>query len=329
MTTKRPITIATTGSSGNVAYSFLMRVVSGDVFGRDQPVSIHLYDIEQAMERLEGVVMELEDCASPYLHEVTATSDLDSAFSGVSWGFLFGSVRREAGMERKDLLLKNGEIFVKQGQAINNGAADDVRVIVIGNPSNTNCLIARRNAPDVPDNRWFGLMALDRNRAKGYLAAAAGVGVSEVRNVCVWGNHSSTQFPDVDNATIGGKPARAALSAGWDDDDFVAKVQNRGAEIISKRGISSAGSAANAVVTTVHDLSAETAADDCTSAAVISRGEYGIPEGLQFGLPLRVTEGSWSVIDGFELTDNARRAIDATTNELVEERDAVAELLPS
>jgi malate dehydrogenase len=329
MATKKPVHVTVTGSAGNIGYALLFRIASGQLLGDDQPVVLRLLEIEPAMKALEGVVMELEDCAFPLLADVETTSDLKTAFAGTSWALLVGSVPRKAGMERGDLLNINGGIFKPQGEAINAHAADDVRVLVVGNPCNTNCLIARANAPDVPDDRWFAMTRLDQNRAKAQLARKAGVPVADVSNVAIWGNHSATQFPDFGNARIGGRAAREVINDdAWLQGPFIETVQKRGAAIIEARGQSSAGSAANAAIDSVVSARTKTADGDCASLAVVSRGEYGVPEGLVFGYPVRADgAGGWSVVEGFELDDFAREKIRTTTEELVAERDEVTSLL--
>jgi malate dehydrogenase len=272
--------------------------------------------------------MELEDGAHRLLAGIEATSDLKTAFDGASWALLVGSIPRKAGMERRDLLTVNGGIFKPQGRAINDHAADDVRVLVVGNPCNTNCLIARSNAPDVPDDRWFAMTRLDENRAKSQLARKAAVPVADVTNMAIWGNHSNTQFPDYFHARIGGKPAPDVIG----DDDwlrgpFIETVQKRGAAVIEARGQSSAASAAHAALDSVRSIREPTPADDWHSLAVVSRGEYGIPEGLQFGFPVRSDGTSWSVVEGIEHGDFVREKIKITTDELLAEREDVKDLL--
>ena len=258
------------------------------LFGPDQPVVLRLLEIEPGMKALEGVVMELDDCAFPLVSDIVTTTDLDTAFDGTSWALLVGSVPRKAGMERGDLLTVNGGIFGPQGQAIAANAASDVRVLVVGNPCNTNCLIARSNAPEVPADRWFAMTRLDENRAKSQLAQKAGVPVASVTNLAIWGNHSATQFPDFANARIDGKPAAEVIDdEAWLQGDFLTTVQKRGAAIIEARGLSSAASAANAAIDSVAAVHHGTPGDDWTSLAVVSNGEYGVPQGLQFGFPVR------------------------------------------
>ena len=329
--TTRPLHVTVTGAAGQIGYSLLFRIASGQMLGPDQPVVLRLLEIEPAMKALEGVVMEIDDCAFPLVDDVVTTSDLKTAFDGTSWALLVGSVPRKAGMERSDLLNINGGIFKPQGEAIAANAAEDVRILVVGNPCNTNCLIARANAPEIPDDRWFAMTRLDQNRGKSQLAKRAGVPVTDVKNLAIWGNHSSTQYPDAANARIGGRPAYDVIDdVEWIQGEFIQTVQQRGAAIIEARGASSAASAANAAVDSVVSVMTATEPDDCVSLAVVSRGEYGIPEGLQFGFPVRADgSGGWSVVEGFELDDFATEKIRITTEELEAEREEVRELLPS
>ncbi len=323
-----PVHVTVTGAAGQIGYSLLFRIASGQLLGPDQPVVLRLLEIEPAMQALQGVVMELDDCAFPLLAGIEATSDLNVAFDGTSWALLVGSVPRKAGMERNDLLKVNGGIFGPQGEAIAANAATDVRVFVVGNPCNTNCLIARSHAPDVPDDRWFAMTRLDQNRAATQLAKRAGVPVTDVANIAIWGNHSSTQFPDFENATIGGRPAPDVIGDdAWLQGEFITTVQQRGAKIIEARGASSAASAANAVVDSVRSIVTPTASGDCASLAVVSHGEYGTPEGLIFGLPVRSTGSTWHVVEGIAHSDFAKQKIQVTADELEGERKAVAELL--
>ena len=330
MTAKPPIHVTVTGAAGQIGYSLLFRIASGQMFGADQPVVLRLLEIEPGMRALEGVVMELEDCAFPLVSSIVQTSDLKTAFDGTSWALLVGSVPRKAGMERGDLLNVNGGIFGPQGQAIAANAASDVRVVVVGNPCNTNCLIARSNAPEVPSDRWFAMTRLDENRAKSQLAHRAGVPVSSVTNMAIWGNHSATQFPDFANARIDGAPAEEVIGdRAWLEGEFLTTVQKRGAAIIDARGSSSAASAANAVVDSVVAIRAGTADGDWTSLAVVSNGEYGVPAGLQFGFPVRCDgAGTWTVVEGLEQDAFATERIRITTEELESERAEVANLLP-
>ena len=327
---KSPVKVAVSGATGNVSYALLFRLAAGEVLGPDQPVALQLLDIEPALPALEGVVMELDDCSFPLLHSVETTSDPKTAFNGVSWALLVGSIPRKDGMERGDLLKINGSIFKPYGEALAAAAAADVRILVVGNPCNTNCLIARSNARDIPAERWFAMTRLDQNRAKAQLAKKAGALVSDVHNVAIWGNHSATQFPDYQNATIGGKAARDVIGdEDWLRTEFLQTIQQRGAAIIKARGASSAASAANAATDSVTSIWSPTHSGDNVALAVASRGEYGIPEGLQFGFPVRSTGNAWDVIEGFEHDDFAKQKIKATTDELLEEREAVKELLPS
>ena len=325
---KDPVHVTVTGAAGQIGYALVPRIASGQLLGDDQPIVLRLLEIEPAMDALDGVVMELVDCAFPLLADIVATSDVAAAFDGTSWGLLVGSIPRKAGMERGDLLSVNGGIFKPQGEAINSHAGADVRVLVIGNPCNTNCLIARSHAPDVPNDRWFAMTRLDQNRAESQLAHKAGVPVTDVTNLAIWGNHSATQFPDFENARIGGKPAVDVVDdRPWLEGEFLDIVQQRGAKIIEARGASSAGSAANAVVDSVNSIRQPTANDDFVSLAVCSSGEYRVPEGLQFGFPVRSDGSSWSVVDGLEHSEFAQERIRITTEELETERGLVADLL--
>jgi len=330
MATKPPVHVTVTGAAGQIGYSLLFRIASGQLLGPDQPIVLRLLEIEPALKVLDGVVMELDDGAFPLVSDIVATSDLKTAFDGTSWALLVGSIPRKAGMERGDLLSVNGGIFKPQGRAIAENAAADIRVLVVGNPCNTNCLIARSNAPEVPAERWFAMTRLDENRAKAQLARMAGVPVSTVSNVAIWGNHSATQFPDFANAVIGGEPAGKVIDdAEWLQGDFLTTVQKRGAAIIDARGLSSAASAANAAIDSVVSIRTATPADDWTSLAVVSSGEYGIPIGLQFGFPVRSDgSGGWTVVEGLVHDPFATDRIRITTEELEAERAEVVDLLP-
>jgi malate dehydrogenase len=325
-----PIQVTITGAAGQIGYALLFRIASGQLFGPDQPVVLRLLEIESGMKALEGVVMEIDDCAFPLVSAIMTTTDLDTAFAGTSWALLVGSIPRKAGMERGDLLTVNGGIFGPQGRAIADNAATDIRVLVVGNPCNTNCLIARSNAPEVPSDRWFAMTRLDENRAKSQLATKAGVPVASVSNLAIWGNHSATQFPDYANARIGGKPAAEVIDdTVWLQGDFLTTVQKRGAAIIEARGLSSAASAANAAIDSVQSIRTVTEGDDWTSLAVVSNGEYGVPAGLQFGLPVRANgAGGWTVVEGLHHDEFATERIRITTEELAAERADVADLLP-
>ena len=326
---KNPIRIAITGAAGQIGYSLLFRIASGAMFGPEQPVILHLIEIEPALPALGGVVMELQDCAFPLLKGIVATASLDEGFAGVNWALLVGSVPRKAGMERKDLLGINGKIFIGQGRAIEKNADADVRVLVVGNPCNTNCLIAMNNARGIPAERWFAMMRLDENRAKSQLALKAGVDVTSVTNLAIWGNHSATQYPDFYNARIDGHPATEVIAdTAWLQGEFIATVQQRGAAIIKARGLSSAASAANAVVDTVRSLTTPTREGDWSSVAVCSTGDYGIEAGLITSFPIRTTAGgSWEIVQSVPIGDFSRARIDATVGELREEKVMVAELL--
>jgi malate dehydrogenase len=299
------------------------------MFGPDQPVILHLIEIEPALPALGGVVMELQDCAFPLLKGVKPTSSLDEGFKGIDWALLVGSVPRKAGMERKDLLGINGKIFTGQGQAIAKNAAAGVRILVIGNPCNTNCLIAMNNAPSIPRDRWFAMTMLDQNRAVAQLAQKSATDTTAVTNLAIWGNHSSTMYPDFYNARISGKPAIDAITdEAWFKDTFLPTVQQRGAAIIKARGLSSAASAANAVVDTVRNLTTPTRQGDWFSVAVCSDGSYGIEKGLMFSYPIRSNATTWEIVQGLKLTDFSKERIAATEKELKEEKVLVSELLP-
>ena len=325
-----PIRVAVTGAAGQIGYSLLFRIASGGLFGPDQPVALNLIEIEPGMKALEGVCMELDDCAFPLLKDVRLTSDLNAGFDGANWSLLVGSVPRKAGMERGDLLGINGKIFTGQGQAIANNAASDVRVLVVGNPCNTNCLIAMNNAPEIPRDRWFAMTRLDENRAAAQLAAKANCQVSDVSNVTIWGNHSATQYPDYYNSKIGGQPAPEVISDDtWAHVNFIPTVQQRGAAIIQARGASSAASAANAAIDTVKSLTSPTPEGDWNSVCVASDGSYGTKEGLITSFPVRSDGQNWEIVQDLPINEFAREKIDASVNELAEEREMVSDLLPS
>ena len=324
----RPVQVTVTGAAGQVGYALLFRLASGEVFGPSQPVALRLLEIEPAMKVLEGVVMELEDCAFPLLFDIEATSNMATAFAGTSYALLVGAVPRKAGMERKDLLGVNGSTFKPQGRAIAENAGPDVRVLVVGNPCNTNCLIARANAPEVPAERWFAMMRLDENRAKALLAKRAGVSNGEVTNLVVYGNHSSTQFPDYENARVGGRPVVEVIGdRAWLEGEFLERAKKRGTAVIEARGLSSAASAASAVIDSLVSIVRPTPPDTCVSLAVISHGEYGVPEGLQFGFPVRTDGTNWEVVADQEHGEFATQQIRATAEELAGERDEVSDLL--
>jgi len=325
---KSPVKVAVTGAAGQIGYSLVFRIASGSMFGPDQPVELELIEIPQAIRALEGVIMELEDCAFPLVTKLIPTSNPEEGFRGVNWALLVGSVPRKQGMERKELLGINGKIFTGQGRAIEKNAAPDVRVLVVGNPCNTNCLIAMNNAKSIPGDRWFAMTRLDENRAKSQLATKAGTHVTEVTNLAIWGNHSSTQYPDFYNAKIGGKPVTAVISdKTWLQDTFIPIVQQRGAAIIKARGASSAASAANAVVDTVRSLVTPTSAGDWHSVAVCSDGSYGVEKGLMSSFPIRAAGAAWEIVQNVPLNDFSRQKIDASITELQEEKALVADLL--
>ena len=328
---KTPITVSITGAAGQIGYALLFRIASGFVFGPDQPVNLRLIEIEPGMAALTGVMMELDDCAFPLLHSVIGTSDLNEGFKGANWALLVGSVPRKAGMERNDLLGINGKIFTGQGKAIARNAAKDIRVLVVGNPCNTNCLIAMSNAEGVPKDRFFAMTRLDENRAKSQLAKKASVHQSNVTNLCIWGNHSATQYPDYTNAKINGRPVSDLIShVAWLKGDFISTVQQRGAAIIKARGASSAASAANAALDTVKSLITPTPAGDWHSVAVCSDGSYGIEKGIIASMPIRtISDGKWEVVQGLPIDAFSQEKIDATIAELKEERDAVKHLFPA
>ena len=325
---KSPVKVAVTGAAGQIGYSLVFRIASGSMFGPDQPVELELIEIPQAIRALEGVIMELEDCAFPLVTKLIPTSNPEEGFRGVNWALLVGSVPRKQGMERKELLGINGKIFTGQGRAIEKNAAPDVRVLVVGNPCNTNCLIAMNNAKSIPGDRWFAMTRLDENRAKSQLATKAGTHVTEVTNLAIWGNHSSTQYPDFYNAKIGGKPVTAVISdKTWLQDTFIPIVQQRGAAIIKARGASSAASAANAVVDTVRSLVTPTSAGDWHSVCLCSDGSYNIEKGLICSFPIRSNGQKLEVVQGLAINDFSRSKIDTTVNELKEEKSMVSDLL--
>ena len=326
---KAPITVSITGAAGQIGYALLFRIASGFVFGPDQPINLRLIEIEPGLPALAGVIMELDDCAFPLLNEVVGTADLDVGFKDANWCLLVGSVPRKAGMERGDLLGINGKIFTGQGQAIARNSAKDVRVLVVGNPCNTNALIAMNHAEGVPSDRFFAMTRLDENRAKSQLAQKAGVHQSKVTNLAIWGNHSATQYPDFTHAKIDGRSVTEVISDGeWLTGEFISTVQQRGAAIIKARGASSAASAANAALDTVKSLITPTPAGDWHSVAVCSDGSYGVEKGLMTSFPIRTLEsGKWEIVQGLTVDAFSQERIDATINELKEEREAVKDLL--
>ena len=325
---KTPIKVAVTGAAGQIGYALLFRIASGQMFGPNQPLRLHLIEIPAILGALDGVVMELGDCAFPLLESVIPTADLDEGFRDINWALLVGSIPRKAGMERKELLGVNGKIFVGQGQAIQKNAAADVRVLVVGNPCNTNCLIAMNNAKDIPRDRWFAMTRLDENRARAQLAHKAGVSIDSVTNMTIWGNHSSTQYPDFYNARIDGRPANEVIGdEKWLKEEFIVTVQQRGAAVIKARGLSSAGSAANAIVDTVCSLANDTPGDDWHSVAVCSDESYGVEKRLISSFPIRVRGGKWEIVQALPINDFSRAKIDASVTELKEEKSLVTELI--
>ena len=327
---KAPIRVAVTGAAGQLAYNLVFRVASGEVFGPDQPIQLHMLEIPPAMNALKGVGMELEDCAYPLLLGMTLTDQPEQAFDGVSWALLVGSKPRSKGMERGDLLKENGKIFVAQGKALERGAKD-IRILVVGNPANTNCLIAMSNARSIPRERFGAMMRLDQNRMMAQLAGKAGKPVSAVSNAAIWGNHSATQFPDFFHAKIGGLPATDVITdKAWLEGNFIGTVQKRGAAIIEARGLSSAASAANAAIDHVKSMRAKTAGGDWFSAGVISDGNpYGIAKGLICSFPLTSDGQNWKIVPGIAHDGFAQAKIAASVKELEEERDAVKEMIPA
>jgi malate dehydrogenase len=325
---KSPLKVAVTGAAGQIGYSLVFRVASGEMFGLDQPLTLHLIEIPDALDALNGVVMELHDCAFPLLESVVPTADLGEGFRDINWALLVGSIPRKAGMERKDLLGVNGKIFIGQGQAIEKNAAADVRVLVIGNPCNTNCLIAMNNAKGIPQDRWFAMTRLDENRARAQLAHKAGVEITRVTNMTIWGNHSSTQYPDFYNARIDNRPANEVIGdEKWLKEEFISSVQQRGAAVIKARGLSSAGSAANAIIDTVHFLTNETPGGDWHSVAVCSDGSYNVDKELISSFPVQLRSGKWEIVQNLPIKEFSRDRIDKSIAELKEEKSLVSDLL--
>ena len=318
-----PVKVTVTGAAGQIGYALLFRIASGAMLGPDTPVRLSLLEITPALKAAEGTAMELDDCAFPLLAGIDITDSATEAFDGTSVALLVGARPRGPGMERGDLLAANGGIFKPQGQAINAGAADDVKVLVVGNPANTNCLIARSHAPDVPAARFSAMMRLDHNRALSQVATKLGVSVADVKNMTIWGNHSATQYPDLFHATANGRSVAEQVDHEWLEGTFIPTVAKRGAAIIDARGASSAASAANAAVDHVHSWVHGTPAGDWTSAGVVSDGSYGVPEGLVSGFPVGAENGSWAIVQGLDIDDFSRGRIDRSVAELVEERDAI------
>jgi len=324
---KSPIHVAVTGAAGAIGYSILFRLVSGEVFGKDQPLALHLVDIEPAVPVLGGVILELEDCDSPVLQKVMATADPAEGFRDVNWALLIGSVPRKAGMERRDLLAINGKIFTLQGRALQKNAAKDVRILVVGNPCNTNCLIGMNSAPEIPRDRWFAMTRLDENRARAQLAVKSGAGPGAVSNLAVWGNHSPTMFPDFYHAKIHGRPVTDVIrDENWLKTDFVGAVAQRGTAVLNARKLSSAASAANAAIDTIKSIIAPTPAGDWHSASVCSDGSYGIEKGLICSFPVRSDGSGLQIVPGLLLNEFSRAKITASVDELKAEKAAATEL---
>lgn len=329
MSMKQPLRVAVTGAAGNISYAMLFRIASGEMLGKDQPVILQLLEITPALDALKGVVMELEDCAFPLLADIVQTDDATVAFKDVDYALLVGARPRGPGMERKDLLEANAAIFSAQGKALNDVASRDVKVLVVGNPANTNALIAQRNAPDLDPRNFTAMTRLDHNRAIAQLAGKTDSTVNDVKKMIIWGNHSSTQYPDLTAATVNGKPALDLVDRDWYENTYIPEVQQRGAAIIKARGASSAASAANAAIAHVRTWALGTDENDWVSMGVYSNGEYGIAEGLIYSFPVTCKNGDWSIVDGVDVSsDFSKEKMAATEQELSEERDAVAHMLP-
>jgi malate dehydrogenase len=325
--TRTPVNVTVTGAAGQIGYALLFRIASGHLLGPDVPVKLRLLEIPQGVKAAEGTAMELDDCAFPLLAGIDIFDDPNKGFEGANVGLLVGARPRTAGMERGDLLSANGGIFGPQGKAINDNAADDIRVLVVGNPANTNALIAKNHAPDVPADRFTAMTRLDHNRAVAQLAKKLGVSVADVKRLTIWGNHSATQYPDVFHAEVNGENAAKAIGdESWLSDYFIPTVAKRGAAIIEARGASSAASAANAAIDHVFTWTNGTAEGDWTSAGVVSDGSYGVPEGIISSFPVTAKDGKFEIVQGLDINDYSRARIDASVKELIEERDAVKEL---
>jgi malate dehydrogenase len=322
-----PVRIAVTGAAGQIGYSLLFRIASGEMLGQEQPVILQLLEITPALNALKGVVMEINDCAYPLVEDIVVTDDANVAFGDVSYAMLVGAKPRGKGMERGDLLKENGKIFKPQGRAINDHARRDVKVLVIGNPANTNALIAMGNAPDLDPGQFTSMTRLDHNRAMSQLAEKTGATVGDIRRIIIWGNHSATQYPDINHATVAGRPAMELVEEQWVSGEFIPRVQKRGAEVIEARGHSSAASAAFAGLAHVRDWVGGTREGDWLSMGVPSDGSYDIPEGLMYSFPVTIENGRYSIVQGLEISEFSRTKMDATRAELEEERDAVAELI--
>jgi len=324
---KTPVRVAVTGAAGQIGYSLLFRIATGEMLGNDQPVILQLLEVTPAMQALEGVAMELEDCAYPLLAGCVLTDDVNKAFKDVNYALLVGAKPRGPGMERSDLLEANGGIFKVQGKALNDNADRNVKVIVVGNPANTNAHTAMLSAPDINPHNFSAMTRLDHNRALAQLAAKTNAKVSDIKKMTIWGNHSTTQYPDISNTTVAGKSASDMVDRGWYENEFIPRVAKRGAEIIAARGASSAASAANGAINHMHDWVLGTADDDWVSMAVASDGSYGIPEGLMYSFPVTCKNGDYQIVQGLKMDDFSKFKMDATQKELEEERDAVAKIL--
>ena len=325
---KSPVRVAVTGAAGQISYSLLFRIAAGQMLGEDQPVILQLLEIPPAMDALSGVVMELEDCAFPLVQGIVATDKPDEAFKDIDYALLVGSRPRGPGMERKDLLEANAQIFSVQGKSLNDNASSSVKVLVVGNPANTNCLIAQRNAPDIDPRQFTAMTRLDHNRAEAQLAQKTGKHVTDVDGLTIWGNHSATQYPDISHANVAGTAAMDLVEQSWVEADFIPTVQQRGAAIIAARGLSSAASAANAAISHVRDWALGTNGET-VSMAVYSDGSYGVAEGLIYSFPCTCEAGEWSIVQGLKVSEFSQSKMDETETELTEERDAVQDLLPS
>jgi len=325
---RRPVRIAVTGAAGSIANNLLFKIASGEMMGKDQPVILQLIEVPQAMEALRGIAMELEDCAYPLLHTITLHDNVEDGFKNVHYALLIGARPRGPGMERRDLLEVNAEIFTRQGKALNDFANRDVKVLVVGNPANTNALIASRNAPELSPSQFTALTRLDHNRARGILANHTGASPKDIQRVIIWGNHSTTQFPDLHHANILGEPALAQIDTGWYRDEFIPKIQTRGGEIIKARGVSSAASAAQGVIDHMRDWVLGTDGD-IVSMAIISDGSYGVAKGIMYSFPVRCDYGRYQIVQGLEINEFARQRMTATEQELLDEREMVAHLLPT
>ena len=323
---KDPVRVTVTGAAGQIGYALLFRIAAGEMLGKDQPVILQLLEITPALDALKGVIMEIEDCAFPLVHGMVGTDDADVAFKDSDYALLVGSRPRGPGMERKDLIEANAAIFSVQGKAINDHASRDIKVLVVGNPANTNSLIAQRNAPDIDPRQFTAMTRLDHNRAMAQLAQKTGKQVSDVQGLCIWGNHSATQYPDIHDATVAGSAAISLVDMDWYEGDFIPTVQQRGAAIIDARGASSAASAANAAIDHMHDWAL--GSDGVVSMGVYSDGSYGVAEGLIYSFPVTCSGGDWQIVQGLDINDFSRAKMQATEQELTEERDAVAHLLP-